>query len=663
MQICLLAIAGLLISAFLALMVSQYAKIASLIGCVGALLSGILGLSIGVFVLTTQANITYYTSWKVPNGELVLHLDSLAAVFLVILSLICCTIPLYIFQSSTKSNTLVRCTSLWPLLNLLFASLFTLILAANGFLFLFAWEIMALSSYFLVSLDHQNTQVRHAAWQYLVAAHISGLFLLLFFVLAGNLVGSFNFVALTHIESLSPFMLALLVGCLLIGFGTKAGLVPFHAWLPDTYAHSFAFVPAILSGVVSKVSLYGLFRLLALLNMASFGVAIALISLGIISALYGILMALSQNHIKRIIAYSSIENIGLITLAYGLGLLGVYHQNVQLATLGFAGALLHCLNHAAFKSFLFLLSDSLEERAHIETLEDAGGLYKQLPRLGTLFLIASLAITALPPLNGFFSEYLIYLTGYNGALQLKFPFDLPFLLTIPVLALVGGIALTTFSKLFGIVFLGVKRHERLQHNLTDLSVFDMLPFLILATCCLLLGAFSSSVLSLFSQAVSSLSTFDIYLAEQSISHFKTDLQDIAYGCLGFALILTAVVYTRNRLMRNHPINHHSTWGCGYNSVTARMQYTGSSLGYPLLRVFKGLYERERHFVQPKGVFARPSSYVAVFPDFFAHHVYQPLFSYFLYFLRLFRFIQHGHVRLYVLYIVLTLIALLTWKLG
>jgi formate hydrogenlyase subunit 3/multisubunit Na+/H+ antiporter MnhD subunit len=280
--------------------------------------------------------------------------------------------------------------------NLLLASMLLVVTARNGVLFLVSWEIMSLSSFFLVMFEDEKPGVREAGWTYLVTTHLGTALLLAMFVLLGRNSGSLDFDALSAPEAIAGVVF--LLG--LIGFGTKAGLMPLHVWLPEAHPVAPSYVSAVMSGVMIKMGIYGLLRTLTWLGEPPAWWGWTLLVLGVVSGVLGVLYALAQHDLKRLLAYHSVENIGIIAMALGVGLLGVHYRIPAMAALGFTGGLLHVVNHALFKSLLFLGAGSVLHATGVGDLDRLGGLLKRMPITGTTFLIGAAAICGLPPLNG-----------------------------------------------------------------------------------------------------------------------------------------------------------------------------------------------------------------------------------------------------------------------
>src|SRR5208282_206252 len=450
------AILLLALGGTLAIVLHPRAGPCQLAGQIGAVLGSASGLVAALRVLITGDAVSLSGTWHMPGGSLHLEIDVLSAFFLLPVFGLSIVTGLYGRSYLANRGGFASAAS-WFHLNMLTAGMALVIAAQDGLLFLLAWEIMALSPFFLVIFDDRKTAVRHAAWTYLAAAHLGTAFLLVLFVLLGSIAGTSDFAAygaaLKDHQALrsSVFLLAL------IGFGVKAGIVPAHVWLPEAHPVAPSHASALMSGAMIKVGIYGLVRILTLLGTPEPWWGWLLIGVGASSGVLGVLFALAQHDLKRLLAYHSVENIGIILLGIGIGVLGLARGMPLLAVIGFASGFLHVLNHSIFKGLLFLAAGAVDRAAHSLELEELGGLLKRMPWTGTFFLIGAAAIVGLPPLNGFVSEFLLFYAGFLAVLQPAAAVAVAGLIVIVILGLIGGLAAACFAKAFGIVFLGSPR--------------------------------------------------------------------------------------------------------------------------------------------------------------------------------------------------------------
>jgi formate hydrogenlyase subunit 3/multisubunit Na+/H+ antiporter MnhD subunit len=597
-----------------------------------------------------------------PGGELHLGMDPLSAFFLIPITGLGLLGAIY-GAGYQRGGDAKKLGVGWFHYNLLLASMVVVVTSRNAILFLIAWEVMALSSFFLVTHEHEKPHVRTAGWIYLVATHLGTAFLLALFVILGEKAGSYEFSAFARVGgTLSPGLSIAAFFFALIGFGAKAGFIPLHVWLPEAHPAAPSHVSALMSGVMIKTGIYGLIRLLACLGAPPAWWGWCLLAVGLVSAIMGVLLALSQNDLKRLLAYCSVENIGVIAVGLGVGYLGLSHGSTTVAVLGFAGALLHVLNHAIFKGLLFLGAGSVLHGAGTGDMNRLGGLYKRMPWTGTTFLIGAAAISGLPPLNGFVSEFLIYFGAFSAVVSAPSVVVVSGLAVITGLALTGGVAAACFAKAFGGVFLGEPRSDDAvrAHEANGLMRW---PMVVLAACCVLIGFLAPLAVRAVLPAVGMLVPVTPGALDAGIAPALAPLGWISAGCAAFTGLVVLLALLRAWLLSGRTVGASGTWDCGYAKPTARMQYTASSFAQPLMAVFSGLLGTRGVSVRPKGLFPENASFASETPDLFRSRLYDPLVTRTLWLLAYFRGAQHGRVQMYVLYVALTLIAFLIFSLG
>jgi formate hydrogenlyase subunit 3/multisubunit Na+/H+ antiporter MnhD subunit len=709
MQYVLLALAILAAGGVLAALLSRWPVAASVAGAGTCVLAAAVGLPAVLFALTWAPNEAAGLShpWNiVPGAELSVRLDVLSALFFLPVFFVSAVVAVfsagYFLSAGERPIGMI-----WLWFNLLVAGMGLTLVASNAVLFLVAWEVMSLAAWFLIVLDDFSIvrsagvssvaplprragsavgkQVQRAGWIWLVSAHLGAAFLVALFALLGHSAGTLELAAvnLAKLSSTSRDVLFLLA---LIGFGTKAGVWPLHVWVSETYAAAPGPIPALLSGVMSKLGLYGLLRMLSLLGAPPAWWAWLLIGLGAVGAVFGILQALGQQDLKRILAGSSIENVGIILLGLGVGLLGLNMEKPAVALLGFGGAVFHILNHSLCKSLLFLGSAAIEQGAGTVEVDRLGGLMRRLPVLGCAFLVGAAAISGLPPLNSFASELLIYLGAFEQTTLLG-PVDaiLP-LVVIATLALVGGLAVACFSRVFAVVFLGTPRTEdrgskgpaAAAPRTTEgdkhprFSILDprssilTLPLALLAGACVVVGFAAPAVADRLVPVLSLLSSISYADTEAVFLDQSKPLFNVVVVLGVFVALLAGLVLLRWLLLRHREVTQSDTWGCGYTRPTPRIQYTASSYAGPLLETFGrllGLKRRKpvitRYF--PSAEKEEPVDATVDDPVLTAG--YRPIFCNVASVLGWLHFLQAGRVQIYVLYIVLTLLVLLVATLG
>ncbi len=515
-----------------------------------------------------------------PGGRWVVGLDPLSAVFLAVILFVGAACAL--FGTRYLAAERPRRSTGFPRLAfaLLVAAIALVVAARAVVLFLLAWEVMAISSYLLIVTDHEHAEVRRAGLIYLVTTHTATLALFAMFALWAGAGANWSFDALAaNSPSLSAGAITAILLLALVGFGFKAGLVPLHFWLPPAHAAAPSHVSALMSGIVIKTGIYGLLRVLLLLGGAPAWWGWLVLGLGIASGILGVLWALAQHDMKRLLAYHSVENIGIILMGLGVGVLGVAYHAGAVAVLGFTGALLHTVNHALFKSVLFLASGAVYRATGIRNLEQLGGLARRMPLTWLAFVVGATAIIGVPPLNGFVSEWLVY-QGLWAAGQSSDLLRMA-LLGVPALALIGALALACFAKVAGVVFLGTPRSE-LAGSAREREPGMLAPMLALAATCVLLGVVPMLGVLLTGGAARSLSGPEAGAMPAPVMVAAKAMSFLAAGTVALAATLWGL---RHALLRRRPSRREVTWACGYVATTPRMQYTASSFAAPLLSVF------------------------------------------------------------------------------
>lgn len=649
----------LVVSGLLAAVLSRSGRLSQGIALAGVWIASALALQPVIACIGNGAALSLKCGWNVPWGSFNLSLDGLSAFFLIPIIILSPLTALYGVRYLSHAGKPLG--AVWFFFNTLVASMIVLVAANNGMVFLMAWEVMAMSSFFLVMFDHEHLRVRKAGWIYLVATHIGTAFLLAFFALMGAYAGSLDFERIAG-TAFSPVTAGTLFVLALIGFGTKAGFIPLHVWLPEAHPAAPSHVSSLMSGVMIKMGIYGLLRALTLLGNPPAVWGWTLVVVGAVSGILGVAFALAQHDLKRLLAYHSVENIGIITLGIGTGLLGVAWHEPSLALLGFGGGILHVLNHAVFKGLLFLGAGSVVYGGGSLDIDRCGGLLKRMPWTGVTFLIGAAAISGLPPLNGFISEFFIYSAGFQGALTGSANAVMLAAVILVSLALIGGLAAACFTKCFGIVFLGEPR-EKDNNRIHEVPAAMRWPMAILAAICLGIGLSAAWVMRLVEPAVSVMSGY-IYTAQPVVTGTTVRLAGGISMVFGALIALTLVlVFIRRSLPRAKDEHADETWGCGYVRPTPRMQYTASSFAAPLTDLFATCLGTNQSGEGVRGFFPKHASFASHTPDIAREKLFKPLFLIIDRIIAPARKLQHGGIHLYVFYIFITLIVLLVWKVG
>ncbi len=628
MSAILISLAMLLGGAALAALLSRTARLALAVAVVSMIGASILCLAAAWPCLTAGSEVAPVTlAWPTPLGEARLAVDGLSAWFLVTIAVLSATVAIYAWSYMQTEIGRARVPALGAFLCILVAALMLVVTATDAVLFLMGWETMMLASFFLVSFHHRQPEVRRAAWIYLIANHLgTALFVLPLFGILAAKAGSSDFQtfhAALQGEGRETTTVLFMLG--LLGFGTKAGFMPMHIWLPVAHPAAPTPVSALLSGVVIKAGIYGLLRLLSWLPALSLRCAIVMLVFGMVSGCLGVLYALAQHDIKRLLAYHSIENIGIIGLGMGMGMLGQTLNQPVLMALGYGGALLHVLNHALFKGLLFLSAGAVIHATGTGDIERLGGLIRKTPVNAGLFLLAAVSICGLPPFNGFVSEWMVFGSLFRGTWCASRAAAGTAAMGALSLALMGGLALACFSKVFGVAFLGERRDNALLARATPpwMRMAMLIPAILCAGIGILPGVFVP-LAAAGVRTVTGMGMSEMGGVMRSTLPPMTQLSLVATVLAAMVIVLGLL---RRILMRSSgdiPAPAVMTWGCGYASPSARMQYTASSFAWPLIQSFRNLLWPQRRIVAPAGPFAAPAELETHTPDMAEQDVFAPL---------------------------------------
>ncbi|MSS72177.1 MAG: hydrogenase 4 subunit B [Candidatus Latescibacteria bacterium] len=600
------------------------------------------------------------------GGGLALGMDRLSAFFILVIAVGAVPASLYALGYTRAYEGRASLAGLGLAFNAFLASMVLVALARNVLTFLALWEAMSLASYFLVMTESEREDTQRAGWVYLVMTHAGFACLLMGLLLMTRATGTMDFAdwgalsgMLKGTERNAIFVL------LALGFGSKAGVIPLHVWLPRAHPAAPSHVSALMSGVMIKLGVYGLVR--AGFDWLGVGPAWwggAVLVVAALSAVLGVLYALVDNDLKRLLAYSSVENIGIILLGVGAGMLFQSYALPALAALALVAALYHTLNHAAFKSLLFMGAGAVLHATHTRNLEEMGGLIKRMPQTAVFFLVGSVAIAALPPFNGFLSEWLTF-----QALLLSFRISAPavnliFGLGVAALALTGGLAAACFVKAFGISFLALPRSEPAR-NAHEVGWTLRAAMAVLAVACLLLGVAPSIVLGPLSATALDLTHAapEMRFAWDGVG-VKEAFATASPLCLAVALValLGAVPLALRLLGANARRRTYETWGCGRALQTARFEYTGTAFAHPFKRVFDLLYRPVARLdieAHPESrFFVRTITYRHETRSVFEDALYRPLIRFTQRLAQWARIVQSGNVHSYLLYILIALVVLL-----
>ncbi len=541
-----------------------------------------LGATPAIGVLAGRAVSGVSLAMPVPGGPWAFGIDGLSAFFLLVVFGVGLASAIYglAYLAAERGHRAVATSHLLTAIEL--AALALVVTARAVVPFLIAWESMAVLAYFLVVFESEKADVRRAGLIYLVATHTGTLALFAMFAFWGRSAGLLSFEALAASAVSLPAQGALVLGLALVGFGLKAGLVPLHFWLPEAHGSAPSHVSALMSGVVIKMGIYGLLRVVNLLGALPPWWGWLVLVLGLLSGVLGVLWALAQHDLKRLLAYHSVENIGIILLGLGMGALGTSYHLPVVATLGFAGAILHTLNHALFKSVLFFGAGAVYRATGTRAIDRLGGLAGRMPLTWIAFLLGSVAIVGLPPLNGFVSEWVVYQALFrSGATRL--PIHLA-VLGVAGLALIGALALACFAKVGGIVFLGTARTADAEQG-REVGAGMLGPMFALTLACGVIGLAPMLVVRPGLAAGALVAGLPADAAGSAGTEVLRAMTWIAILALALLLLL-ALGWTVWAIgSRRRPMARKETWACGYARAVPRAQYTASSFAAPLLASF------------------------------------------------------------------------------
>lgn len=586
------------------------------------------------------------------------RLDSLSAYFLMVIGAVSAGISMFAsgyFRRGEGSQPGLLCLEYHVFL----ASMVLVVLADDAYAFMVMWETMALSSYFLVTSNHRIAEVRRAGYLYITMAHIGALAILLCFgVLQAN-TGDYSFDNM-RAQTLTPFWATVGFGLAVLGFGAKAGIVPLHVWLPEAHPAAPSPVSALMSGVMLNTAIYGLMRVsFDLLHLRLWWWGGLLLAIGLVSALYGVVFASVQTDMKRLLAYSSIENMGLLYAGMGLTLIFSAFQMLPMAALALTATLYHVASHACFKSLLFLGTGSVLHATSERSLGKLGGLIRSMPWVGWLTLLGVLTSAGLPPFGGFVSEWLL-LQSFLFTPGLPLPL-LTMLIPVvtAVIALVAALAGYTMVKFFGVIFLGQPREDKLAQA-KDAGNRERIGMSWLALACVGLGLFPTQFIQLIDPVTQRLVGAGLgdRVASSGWLLAPNGLEQASYGPVVFllgilgSLVLTLLIVRKlyhGRLRRSRP------WACGYVWGTPRMQDTAEGFGQPIRQIFEPFFLMKRELPTP---FDAQPRYRVVVEDRFWRLIYAPVIAMAVYLARLVSLVQQGRIAVYLLYSFLTLLTTL-----
>jgi len=583
-------------------------------------------------------------------GNVPIRIDALSGWFILLINFTLITGALYGINymkkySDRKSDITMHCIAY---IFVQFA-LLGICSIQNGFILLLLWELMALSTFILIIFEHEKSDTIKAGINYLVQSHLSIVFIMLGFLYVAYKTGNYGFDDVAAFSKLqSPLEGTALFLCFFIGFAIKAGFVPFHTWLP--YAHPAApiHVSGVMSGVVIKIGIYGILRMLLLIKTDYTTIGYIILLISTCTGIYGVMLATIQHNLKKLLAYHSIENIGIIGMGIGLGCIGLGATNKWIAILGFSGALLHTLNHSLFKSLLFYSAGNVYQSAKTMNIEYMGGIIKRMPQTAILFLIAAVAICGLPPLNGFISEFLIYGGLYNWVFSANLVSLIAIVFAIGGLVLIGGLALICFTKAFSIIFLGNPRKIQSEY-IYERGFWQLFPMYLTVTFMITIGLFPSFFLRALQRPVNLFTHSTIFNLNLLKVGSIDSLQVVNWLFLGFILLVAGVIFLRHYLNKKRIMESGPTWGCGYNSEDSLFQYTANSFVRSYSKLSKPILDIEKKEVDIQEIFPGEKHYETDSYDKIERVFIDKPLGLLSRFSNLFVFLQNGRLQRYILY--------------
>jgi len=674
-----LAWVGYVLGCAAGLLFLRHEKLANLFSFGFATLGALCGTVACVVSLASSATTTAPLQLQllptlIPYVQFTISLDPLSAFFGLIVSLLAFALSLYSLGYARGFYGRKNVGVLGAFFNVMLLATTLVVMADNAFFFLMVWEIMALSAYCLVSFEHEKPETRSAGVLYFVMSHIGTGCIMLGFLLLFQATGGYDFAGF-HTLSAKPEWLAsgsrnAAFLLFLAGFGIKAGIVPLHTWLPAAHPVAPSNVSAFMSGVLIKTGIYGLTRVFFyFLGTPPMWWGVTVLAIGTISAVLGVLYALMQHDLKRLLAYHSIENIGIILMGFGASLMFLNTGHPLLATLALIAGLYHTINHAVFKGLLFLGAGAVLHATHTRDMEQMGGLAKRMPQTAFCFLVGAVAISALPPLNGFVSEWLTYqslLQGFGSTdslLRLMFPIG------GALLALTSALAAACFVKAFGITFLAQPRSDAAAQA-HEVPFTMLLGQGVLVAACVFLGLFPTVFLRvldpltqlLTGQQISPLLILANGLVLSGVNQAGGTVSTLGMAVLGVALLFIPLAL-RLVLGQKTKTRIGPTWDCGLKGLTPRMEYTATGFSKPIRMIFKALF-RPRREVQREydfsPYFATSIRFEAHVEEVFETRIYRPLQRLVLRLSRRMRALQAGSLQAYLIYIFITLLLLLLY---
>lgn len=662
-----------LVGAFLSLLFSSKLSLSRIVSQTAAIISSALGIFLSlIFLLGFIAHkVVIELNTSFDFFKIVFTIDNLSAFFILMISFLALVVSIYSL-GYVKHYEKERNTSILGMLyNLFLCSMILVVTCGHIFVFLIVWELMSLTSYFLVIFENEKPEAQKAGLIYIIMTHIGTAFITAAFILLYVYTGQ-TVIHLMDTSNIPGFIKCLIFIFFLIGFGTKAGIIPLHIWLPYAHPSAPSNVSALMSGVMIKTAIYGLIRfVIGTLSPDLHWWGVTIIIIGAISTILGVAYALMEHNIKRLLAYHSIENIGIILLGVGLSIVATANGNTMLSALALTGALFHTFNHSVFKGLLFLGAGSIHYATGTKDIEKLGGLIKKMPYTSVFFLVASLSICAIPPFNGFVSEWITYQSMFFSISTESTFSKLIILISAALLAMAGALAAYCFVKVFGISFLAQPRSKHAEEA-SEVGRPMLVGMGILSAACLVLGIVPMLIIRLIDSINSQLLNTTIFGEIRGFSSFifypfKINKTSISPASLFIMLLVLFIIIALIILITKagKKTRKYGTWDCGYTSLDNRMQYSATGFSKPARIVFRSIFKPGRELKVEEGLppyFVKSASYTVSTLSLLEAYIYTPTVKRIFNFARKARFkIQTGSIHTYLLYIFITILLMFVYS--
>lgn len=574
-----------------------------------------------------------------------INLDGLSLYFLFVIQLV--AIPTTIFNLSYLQHYIEQNRSIKSFIvfyAILLISTQIIVIANQAIFFLVCWEIMSMAGYFAMVFEKEKEEVQKGSFYYFAASHVLIFLLYIMFFLLHHQTGSWFF-SDYHLSASVGIIIPVIFVLSFIGFGIKAGFIPFHFWLPQAHPIAPTVISAFLSGVIIKLGIYGILRTFLFIKPVPEWCGWLLLAVSIVSAILGVWYALAQHDIKRLLAYHSVENIGIIGIGIGIGFIGSANNIPAIEVLGFGGALLHLLNHAIFKSLLFIGSGVVYQNLGTRDIELMGGLVHRAKFLVLLFLIGSIAISGVPPFNGFISEFIIYMGFFKTANELQNYYPIIMLICVVGLAFVGGLAVACFTKVNSIMFLGTERKEVKQFHV---SLYDYVSMGILASLCILIGFYPQPFVGMVNKVIAE--CFIPGQASSALVNIDWLYFSLIFGSIALGIFL--LYYAKIKFEKKYGKRISGAWGCGYEKLTPRVQYTASSFADELNEIPKSILVYNKNVEVSRNAYPVNSKFESHSKDFIDSKIVMPSYNILRTVVSKFEFLSQTDIRYYIGFILL-----------